>query len=87
VDVAIVAVLVAMIFGLAGRRVARAHGRPGWVGFAVAALVPPAGLVAAVWALAADLPVAPASVTGPSPAVDLSDDGTAEALPADALRR
>ena len=68
-DLVIVAVLVAAIFGAAGRRVARAYGRPGWLGFLLAALVPPLGAVAAVWALAVDLP--PARRT-PSAYPDLS---------------
>lgn len=63
-DVLIVGVLVAALFGVAGRRVALHHGRSGALGFAVAALVPPAGVVAAIWALAADLPPASATTGG-----------------------
>jgi hypothetical protein len=77
VDLLIVSLLVAVIFGAAGRRVALHYRQPGWAGFLAAALLPPVGLVAAVWALASDLP--PPRVPVSTPRTTLPALGTSAA--------
>jgi hypothetical protein len=77
VDLLIVSLLVAAIFGAAGRRVARHYSQPGWAGFLAAALLPPVGLVAAVWALASDLPPPRVPVSTPRSTLPVVETGAA----------